>query len=509
MIWMQANLDPWELNPSEHAGVIAALVVTLLLVPLMPVGQRGLVRGPIILLLAFFAIFAIDQLLPNPLAVPLEFVADFFLMCSVGRGLFLILFESRLARFLLPPMPKIIIDLAQGLIYIVFLAVMLGAAGVNTSSLVTGSALLTAVIGLSMRDSLGNLFAGLAIQVERPFEVNDWIQFDDRPEHIGKVLEINWRATRVVTLDAVIVNIPNSVLAQAPIRNFTQPNGYSRRSIYVTAPYTVPTQRVHQLILEAIADSWGVLAQPAPSVITHAFTERGVEYWVRFFTFEFGARDKVDGGVRDRIWYALRRNDIAIPGPIRRVQLQNLDRRSEEEEKAQQLQERRHALACVDFLAQLPEQALDRLARAAEHRHYAAGEVILREGDDGTDLFIISEGEVVVSSTDVGGRRFELDRLGADHFFGELSLMTGQRRSATVTAVRDCEVFAIDKSALEPILAESPELAEKISVTLAHRQAARQQRKTDADSAAAEQANFEKPYDLLLRIREFFSLTKK
>src|SRR5262249_52675301 len=130
-----------------------------------------------------------------------------------------------------------------------------------------------------------------------------------------KVLEINWRATKIVTLDEVELIIPNGTLGKAQINNFSKPTGLSRRSGDVHAPHHAPPQRVSQVILSAIADSWGVLKQPPPSVVTNAFDERGVQYWVRFFTTEFGRRDLVDGGVRDRIWYALQRNGIAIPPP--------------------------------------------------------------------------------------------------------------------------------------------------------------------------------------------------
>src|SRR6185436_2525909 len=110
------------------------------------------------------------------------------------------------------------------------------------------------------------------------------IQFDEQLHHVGRVIEVNWRATKVQTLDEVEVIIPNATLAQAPIRNFSKPHAYSRRSVFVTAPYHVPTRQVQRLILDAISDAAGVLRQPPPSVVTHAFTESGVEYWIRYFT---------------------------------------------------------------------------------------------------------------------------------------------------------------------------------------------------------------------------------
>src|SRR5262249_33393205 len=153
---------------------------------------------------------------------------------------------------------------------------------------------------------------------------------------------------------------------------------YCRRSVYVNAPYDVPPQRVQRVILEAIAGAWGVLDQPPASVVTNAFDERGVQYWVRFFTVELGKRDLVDGGVRDRIWYALQRNGIAIPPPLRDVTWHQ-GRQDPEALTKNRTAQREVALRCVDLFRPLAEASLERLAQLAETRLFAANEVILRQ----------------------------------------------------------------------------------------------------------------------------------
>src|SRR5262249_13613876 len=146
----------------------------------------------------------------------------------------------------------------------------------------------------------------------------------------------------------------------------------------------------------AIADAWGVLEQPAPSVVTNGFDERGVQYWVRFFTVEFGKRDLVDGGVRDRIWYALQRSGIAIPPPLRDVTWHQ-GRQDPDVVTKNRIAQREIALRCVDLFRPLEEESLERLAQIAETRLFAAKEVILRQGDQGDELFIILRGHVAVS----------------------------------------------------------------------------------------------------------------
>src|SRR5258708_20344312 len=124
----------------------------------------------------------------------------------------------------------------------------------------------------------------MAIQTQRPLEGGSWIKFDDKREHIGKVRKITWGATTAVTLDDVEVIIPNSKLAELPLTNFTKPERWSRRSIYFTCPYSAAPKHVHNTVLAAIRGSWGVLDQPIPSRVTNAFTQRDVEYWLRFLT---------------------------------------------------------------------------------------------------------------------------------------------------------------------------------------------------------------------------------
>ncbi|GIW82531.1 MAG: mechanosensitive ion channel protein MscS [Gemmatales bacterium] len=501
-------IQAWKEEPLHGAGVVSAVITIILVALLMPKGQRRLIRGPILALVLHFLFLGFHVLLPPEESdIPFKFISLFFLLCVLARGLFLLAVNSVIARHFFQPWPKILLDLIQAIVFAIVLIATLSAAGVESTSLVTGSALVTAAIGLSLRDSLGNLVAGLAIQAERPFEVGDWIQFDQRPDNIGKVLEINWRATKVLTLDRIVVVVPNSQLAQAPIRNFDQPEKVSRRSVFFVAPYDVPTRRVQQIVLDAIRDAWGVLRQPPASVVTNDFNERGVEYWLRYFISDLERRDLIDGGVRDRIWYALHRHGITIPGPIRQVHLQHINRETEAQEEEKLYFERRRALGYVDFLADLPDDALDQLAAAAQRRFYASGEIIIREGEGGNDLFILHSGEVSVSVLDENGQQVELGRLGEHDFFGEMSLMTGAKRSATVTATKDCEVFVIDKFALAPLLESLPHLAEHISETLADRLRDRQ-KKIEAQQRIAPPSIPDRRY-LLQRIKDFFAINQE
>ncbi len=507
MLLAEINLKLWDILTQDFSFYpLLAMGLILALLFLLPKGDKKRVRDPFVTLCVHFLFQGMHAVHISHHAgdsghLHFHYIALFFLLCSLGQGLFLLLTKSFLGKPFFGDIPKIVFDLIHGLIYFGALLATLKEASVSLNALVTGSAVMTAAIGLVFRDTLGSVMAGLAIQIEQPFEVGDWIQFDEHSNHVGEVCEINWRATKVVTLDKVYVTIPNLELARAPIRNFTKPERYSRRSIFVVAPYEVPSETVREVILDAIADAWGVLKDPPPSVVTYDFNERGVEYWIRVFTNEFGKRDVVDSAVRDRVWYAFNRHDIRIPAPLRRVELQTISDESLEKEKSVRTQQRFVALRNLEFLEELSDNDCEQLAQKSASRRYGPGEVVVHQGDEGSELFIIQSGEIRFTLEDSQGVTQELDYRGPPQLFGEVSCLTGQPRTASVLTTKECVLIVVDKSAFGPILAAAPRLAEHISEVLA-----RHQNEFELRSNVEKESLDESRIHMLRRIQAFFGL---
>jgi small-conductance mechanosensitive channel/CRP-like cAMP-binding protein len=502
---------PPSLAAPEPVGLAIAALLLLALVALLPQGERRLARQPLLWLAAHLVAFGVLGLAPAaaPWRRAALLVSTLLLLASIGRSAVLLVLDVFVGARLQRPPPRIVRDLTQGIVWLAILLAALPIVGVEPSSILTTSALLTAAVALSLQETLGNLMAGLAIQLQRPFDVGDWIQFDGELKHIGHVVEINWRATKVITLDEVEVTVPNATLAKAAITNFTKPTRTSRRSLYVYAPADVPPHLVHGTILSAIAGSNGVVEKPAPSVVTNAFVEGNVEYWVRFFTESFHLRDGVDGAARDRIWYALRRLGVtAAASPNRAVHVQEVSAAAREREE-QALAARERALRAVDFLAALDDDARRRLALASHTRLYTRGEAIVTKGETSAELFVVEEGEVEVvlgDARDRGDGGAVVARLGAGKFFGEMALMTGEPRNATVRASVPCRLLALDDRAMRHELEAAPELAGHISRVIADRQAANAAESASAAASAAQSVE-ERSSQLLGRIRKFFSLT--
>ena len=480
--------------------LIVALVALVLFVFSAPRGRRWLAWGPITLLLLAPLPLAVAWLFPDSFDAPLIAALGirFFLLASLLQSVLLMVIVSAWER-ISRPIPRIFLDVLRLVTVVAALITILFEAGVRAENLFTGSAVLTAVLGFALKDTLGNVFAGLAIHAEQPFELGDWIQYDTNPAHIGRVVEINWRATKVITLDEAYVIIPNGQLAQASIRNFTKPEPWSRRSLYVVAPYDVSPQRVQQTILGAIRGSFGVLEHPAPSVVTNEFKDRGIEYWIRLFTTDFDKRDRVDGMARDRIWYAFARQGIEIPVATQQIRITQLPPPVIESETTA-VERRVGSLQRIGMLGPLTPEQIRRLAEENVERVFAAGEPVIRQGDPGDSLFVIMSGRVEVTVVQEGAPSVRLAALDKGDYFGETSLMTGAPRSATVAALVETRLLEVGHESFRRLLAAQPNLVEQLGAALQVRESERAQAMASVDRVRPES------HDIFQRIHDFFSM---
>lgn len=452
-------------------GFFVALALLGAVALILPRGERFRMRGSIAFFGLYLTCFIASVIVPDGAIgrKPLAVASVFFLLLGIARALFVLvidgIFTARLGR----PLPRIFRDILQTVIYSGVAVVTLRAAGVDPGSLLTTSALLTAVVGLSLQDTLGNLFAGLSIQAQRPFEVGDFIQYDPDHRLIGRVIEINWRATTLLTNDDVEVIIPNAAIARAAIRNFTKPTEASRRVVTVACPYEVSPRLVRETVLAALDGVPEILREPPPSVIVEGFGPAGIDYAVRFYTRNFQLRDVTDSMVRERVWYALRRARVAIPHPTSEIHVVSR-REAPAPNEVERLAATARLLRGVDFLAVLPPASLERLASLVETRVYGAGETVIHQGDPGEELFVVGLGHVSVMVGRDGGSTAEIARLGPGQFFGEMSMMTGEARTATVSTIGECELLVVGKHAFAEVLSMAPELAHIVGEAIMRRQ---------------------------------------
>jgi CRP-like cAMP-binding protein len=334
----------------------------------------------------------------------------------------------------------------------------------------TASVLTTAVLGLALQDTLGNIMAGLALQLERDFEVGDWINLGDRAAPIvGRIREVRWRATTIVTRDGDLMLIPNSAITRAMITNYSRPTSAHRQWVTVRVHFRHPPARVRDVIVEAVRGLSFVRAEPSPDCLLQEFREDACTYACRYWIDDVQRTENLDGDVRSAIWYALHRAGMEIPFPSRNINVTEMNEDHIQRKRDEEYARRVDALSRVDVFRALDAEKIDRLSRRLRHVVFGPGEVILRQGDPGDSLYVVRGGQVAVQIGVLGASK-EIATLGDGQFFGEMSLMTGEMRTATVVAKTDVECYIVDKEAFQEIVHEKPELAGTISDILSRRQ---------------------------------------
>lgn len=395
--------------------------------------------------------------------------------------------------------PKITRDLALLVAYAVILLIVLRTrGGVNLVGLITTSAVLTAVIGLAAQNFLGNIFSSVSIQVQQPFRIGDWVEYND---HTGKVVYIGWEATHLKTFDEELVIVPNLDMAKSVIKNHSRPTIRHAMKIDVGVEYGASPHHVRQALLEICREEPQVLSSPMPVVRLLDYGDFAITYQLRFFYNDFGVSPDLRADMMNRIWYAFKRHNIRIPFPIRDVQHRHVERRFEEQEGRRFRAEALAQLSSVPILAPLSEEQRAELAVRLDILMFGDGEIIVHQGDPGDSLFILHEGggEVLVSTG--GGSASRVASLKPPAFFGEMSLLTGEPRSATVLAVGDTMVFAIDHELFRQLLVAHPEISEALAQALVARQAETSGHLNRQREEASRQAG-----TLLARIRSFFGI---
>jgi CRP-like cAMP-binding protein len=396
-------------------------------------------------------------------------------------------------------LPTILKDLVQMLAFVVILFGSLSQSGLaNFVSFITTSAVLTAVVGLALQNTITNLFAGIVLHMDGALGVGDWVQLGTR---VGRITQIRWRSTILRTTDGDNVIVPNGQFTAQDVYNYSRPTRKHRVWVKVAFAYHHPPNEVKQVLIAAARGAPGVASEPPPDAFPMEFGDNGLIYTVRFWVEEYQRGPETEGEVRSRIWYGARRAGLEIPFPTRNIHVTNVT--GELGTTDPELPERVAALRRIDLFAALESPELELLARGLRKVRFAAGEPIIRQGEAGDSLFIIAEGDVIVSLGQ-GGINQSVTTLGPGQFFGEMSLLTGEPRSATCSARTDVVAQVIDHATFRKLLAERPQVAEHLSTLLATRQAALDKKGGELTARAAAAA--EHRSRLLARIKNFFDL---
>ena len=383
----------------------------------------------------------------------------------------------------------------------------------DLSSLFATSALLSVVLGFALQETLGNLFAGLTLHAEQPFEPGEWVSFG---KYCGRVLDVGWRSTRLITGDEDELLVPNSLISREVVINHMRPQITDVIELMIGVDQEVSPARAKAVLLEAVAVCPLVLKEPAPTVQLAAFAQDGVNYRLKFHTEGFHVERLALDQVQESIWYALRRAAIEMPFPQTTVSYRERAAEADDRRRREHLAEAEDLLGRIDFVQALSAPARKVLVESARFLEYGPGQAIVRQGEQGDTLYLVAHGEVGVRIRVDGASRDgraqdggapverEVARLGRGALFGEMSVLTGDPRTATVVALGDAALLAVGREAFGQILSAEPDLAQSLADVITRRRLALDAARAEQQAPALEKESM----NLLSRIRGIFGFKR-
>jgi small-conductance mechanosensitive channel/CRP-like cAMP-binding protein len=486
-----------------------ALALAALLYRFLAAGRVTVARS-----LAFFAFWLLLDVAAAVLALraPGAVANGLHQAAVLGLGVVLIrLCGLLLFRVLLPALhlraPRIVEDIAVIGGYLLWAMIRLSSAGVELSSLVATSAVITAVIAFAMQDTLGNILGGLALQLDDSLEIGDWVQLGDVS---GRVVQIQWRFTALLTRNGERVVIPNAQLMKSKFSVIGDQDAGApgwRRWVWFNIDYNVSPSRVIAAAERAVTDAEiaNVAAEPPPSCVAMEFAPGSVRYALRYWLTNPRDDDGTDSAVRTHLLATLQRNGWRIALPDQAIHMVQEDQAHREAAWQRELARRLQALAGIELFASLDEGERHKIAERLVPAPFARGDVMTRQGAAAHWLYIIASGQADVFWEAPSGERRLLTQLPAGSIFGEMGLMTGAPRSATVVAASDVECYRLDKASFEDIIHERHAIAESMSHILAQR-LQQNDALQDEFRKAHDNEHAAHPAAILQRIRDFFGL---
>ena len=416
-----------------------------------------------------------------------------------ARLLDFLLYRAALAGPRPTQYPRLLSDLVHGLLFVLAaIAILIFVFQQAATGFIATSSVLIAVIGFALRYIISDVFSGIALNFDHPYRIGDWVE--PSPGHIGRVAEITWRTTRLITRDGAAIVVPNGLIATGRLVNYSDPEPAFRINLRLSLDPRVPVERAKQVLLAGAIGATRAFPDLRPDVLVQDCGESGVTYVVRFWVPDYAGENMCRDAVLASVLEALRCAGLAASGPKREVTVAragHLDGRKRPPLTA--------LLENIEpFRAFTPEELAALTEQLAEFP-VKEGTVIVRQGEPGGSLFFVAEGALEVR-VQHNGAELAIDRLAAGDVFGEISLLTGEPRHATVVALTDGLLYQVRKEDIGPLLLRRPELGEGLAAIMSDRQHWNLSRLRSLERAI-DAGPAPSSADILRRLRSFFGLS--
>ena len=406
--------------------------------------------------------------------------------------------------------PRILGEVSMAVSLIVYALFRMDALGVNLTAITLSTTAVVAAVGFAAQATLGNLLGGISLQLDNTCRIGDWIELDGGVT--GEVVSIRWRYTAIATINNVTIIIPNAALMAARVTILGRRGDQRipwRRPIEFGVGYEWTPGQVLGVVGAALErlEAPNVATDPAPHCICAGFDSSAIKYVVYYWLTDIKSYLVTDSRVRVQVYAALGRAGMEIP--ISRSDLYLHSARQMAATTAASEQRSRVALLrSLELFTQLTDDETHALAAQLTPVPFAMGDVATRQGEPSDWLYILARGQVGIfrDGDPTAQGRQRLAKLAAPAFFGEMGLLTGQARTATVVAESELLCYRLDKHGFEAIIQARPELAVAMSQTVAARQAANDATLASLSAEARARATGTRAGELVRRIRQFFGL---
>ena len=415
------------------------------------------------LILAFYAaisVYGVHASWRNHVGTAVILLSTAVLVALVNRYVWDFYFEKKRHTTI----PHFLREVVGGIIFLIVLLLVLSYgyhAEAQLKGLLAGSGVVAIILGFAGQSFFAGIIGGISIQLNRPYKVGDWLQVGER---FAEVREINWRSTRLCTNDDIYLDIPNNEMVSHTIVNLHYPTEVHAMRIRVGVEYKNAPNRVKDALVRAAQSARNVLPDPPVKVFLVDFADSAMIYEIKFYMGNHARINETNDSVRTNVWYELKRQEITIPFPIRTLHVERKGAASVQEE----YQEARAILRSEALFECLSDEEIESLVQQSQVSHFGRGERVIREGAEGDSMFVLLSGAAEVSVSK-NGHSIPVATLKAPDCFGEMSLLTGERRTATVRAQSDCQVMEIGKPVMAELLRASPDCLERLSNLLAKR----------------------------------------
>ncbi|MCB1192106.1 MAG: mechanosensitive ion channel family protein [Leptospiraceae bacterium] len=401
--------------------------------------------------------------------------------------------------------PKLLTDGSKTVIYFVAILFVISFAFEKPiSGFITASGAVGIVIGFALRGIIADIFSGLVLNLDKTFQMNDWIMINARGLEtvVGCIVEINWRSTRLRTTDNTLVVLPNSLIAQNIVKNLSQPDERARFDLIFTLDFGVPYERAIRVLDAAVKSAEGILQEPPPKTRANNISHIGVEYIIRYWllpskTSPLKGRNAVVQSVLHHLHQAglslaYYKQDIFYA----HMPTRDLDRNVDSH----------YLLARIDLFKGLTKEEIDFLAKNIQEIFFKKGEAIVKKGDNGLTMYILVEGLLHVYLPNEENEEIKVGEIIPGNFFGEMSLLTGEARTASIYSTVDSVLFEVKKETMNYLISKRPALMEYLSQTIAKRQTLNKQVNTQMSFEEISISTDELTKSLLSKMKGFFNI---